>query len=211
MSYNEDYNKVVPTFHILIATGGRPNLFNMLNSLKDELTPSDAITIVFDGPDARGKSGFNDDWVRDHKCLVKTLDQIPNLGAGIGGEPIRNNYQGLLNPVTTFIMHADDDDIYLKGAFNILREVCRDPSILYIARMTSMDCEFIPRADNHIRCGNIGTPNGIIPFNDASKASWGNMRCGDFIYYNDLQNKVKGVEFLPYIIYRVIQTGNGVC
>jgi hypothetical protein len=208
----EVYTQFVPTFHILIATGGRPRLLNMLNSLKNELTASDAITIVFDGPDARGKSGYNDDWVRNHKCVVKTLDQIPNLGAGIGGEPIRNNYQGLLNPVTTYIMHADDDDVYLEGSFNVLREKCRDPHILYIARMQGLKNVIIPREDDtRMWAGNIGSPNGIIPFNDAAKASWGIMRGGDCIYYNDLQNKVKEVQYLPDIIYKVLQEGAGLC
>jgi GR25 family glycosyltransferase involved in LPS biosynthesis len=206
------FNRFVPTFHILIATGGRPTLLNMLNSLKKELTSSDAITIVFDGPDARKKSQYTDKWIRDHKCVVKTIDQIPNIGAGIGSEPVRNIYQSFLNPVTTFIMHADDDDVYLEGSFNILRKKCRNPDILYIARIKCFNNIIIPAYnDEKITIGNIGSVNGIIPFNDASKASWGIMKGGDYIYYNDLQNKVKGVQYLPDIIYRMLQEGDAVC
>ena len=109
-------------------------------------------------------------------------------------------------------MHADDDDVYLEGSFNVLREKCRDPHILYIARMQGLKNVIIPREDDtRMWAGNIGSPNGIIPFNDAAKASWGIMRGGDCIYYNDLQNKVKEVQYLPDIIYKVLQEGAGLC
>jgi len=38
-----------PTFHVLIATIGRPSLARMLDSLLPQLRPCDALTIVFDG------------------------------------------------------------------------------------------------------------------------------------------------------------------
>ena len=57
----------IPTFHVLIATAGRVSLKNLLDSLKDELTERDAITVVFDGADAFTKSTYEDSWINEHK------------------------------------------------------------------------------------------------------------------------------------------------
>lgn len=196
-----------PTFHILIATAGRPSLKKLLDSLKNELTENDAITIVFDGPDAEKKSGFNKSWYSGHLSKNTTLTQIPNLGAGIGGEPIRTKYQTSLKPQTTYIMYADDDDEYIAGSFNKLRKLCKDPENLYIAKMNYSDNKerVIPSQNKEIRFTDIGTPNGIVPFNIAGNAKWGMRYGGDFDYYNAIQHKVKGVVFLDEIIYTVFK------
>ena len=199
-----------PTFHILIATVGRPSLKKLLDSLKDELTEKDAITIVFDGMGKKEKSGYDDSWFSEHLCKYTVLVQEPNLGAGIGGEPIRTKYQSLLSSQTTYIMHADDDDEYIAGSFEKLRKLCVDPEVLYIAKMTYADDPSlaIPRQNKEIVFADIGTPNGIIPFHSAGTAEWGMFYGGDYYYYNGLQDNVKDVVFLDEIIYmvsRVIQ------
>ena len=196
-----------PTFHILIATAGRPTLKNLLDSLKNELTEKDAITIVFDGPDAEKKSGFNKSWYSGHLSKNTTLTQIPNLGAGIGGEPIRTKYQTSLKPQTTYIMYADDDDEYIAGSFDKLRKLCKDPKNLYIAKMNFSDDKgrVIPSQNKEIKFTDIGTPNGIVPFHIAGDAKWGMRYGGDFDYYNAIQHKVQDVVFLDEIIYTVFK------
>jgi hypothetical protein len=189
------------TFHVLIATIGRPSLRIMLDSLKEELSSQDYLTIVFDGDKAMETSGFSKDWVNDHKSQITVIEQIPNLG--FGGHGIRTKYQGTLQP-TTFIMHADDDDMYIKGSFDKLRTLCTDPNTLYIARMDIFNEHFIPRPySTSIRIGDIGTPNGIIPFGIANKSSWANTRVGDGEYYMDLVKHVDHIVFLNIVIYRV--------
>lgn len=197
----------LPSFHILIATAGRPTLKNLLESLKEELTENDAITIIFDGPGAKEKSGYDESWLSGHRSHHTVIVQDPNLGAGIGGEPIRTKYQTLLKPETTYIMHADDDDEYIKGSFEKLRSVCTDPEFLYITKMNhSHDANFvIPRQNRDIVYGDIGTPNGIIPFHSAGKVDWGMRYGGDFDYYNALSKEVKTVVFLDLIIYTVFR------
>ena len=197
----------VPTFHILIATAGRPTLKKLLDSLKGELTESDAITIVFDGTGAKEKAGYDESWFSGHMSQHTVIVQDPNLGAGIGGEPIRTKYQTSLKPETTYIMHADDDDEYIKGSFEKLRRICTDPEVLYIAKMNYSDKPglVIPRQNKDIVHADIGTPNGIIPFHSAAKAQWGMRYGGDFDYYNALQTKVKEVIFLDTIIYTVFK------
>ena len=203
ISYIEGYNNNSPTFHILIATAGRSSLKNLLDSLKGELTENDAITIVFDGPDKKGKSGYNNSWFSGHKCKYTVIEQNPNLG--MAGHPIRTKYQSILNPETTYIMHADDDDQYIRGSFEKLRKVCVDPEILYISKMeyANDDKLVIPRQNKEIIQADIGTPNGIIPFHKAGKAEWAMRYGGDYDYYNTLQKNVKKVVFLDEIIYTV--------
>lgn len=199
ISYSE-YN--IPTFHILIATGGRPSLKRMLDSLKDELLENDAVTIVFDGPDALKKSTYDSSWTTDFKCTINIIEQNPGLG--YWGHGARNKYQGQLTPKTTFIMNADDDDEYVSGSFNLLRKKCINPNTLYISKMGYINnSKIIPSQNKDIVRSDIGTPNGIIPFNIAASATWELRYGGDFDYYNILQTHADMIEFLDIITYMI--------
>jgi hypothetical protein len=195
-------NYINPTFHILIATGGRPSLKGMLDSLKNELYENDAITIVFDGKQALTKSTYSESWTKEHKCKIHIVEQIPNLG--FWGHGIRNKYQGILETKTTFILNADDDDIYIPGSFDKLRHLCSNSSTLYIARFEFKTKNIIvPSQMHHIIQDDIGTPCGIIPFDIAHKSVWESRYGGDFDYYNNLKKHCKSIKFLNIIIYSV--------
>ena len=200
-------NRIKPTFHILISTAGRPSLKRILDSLKDQLSPNDAITIVFDGPEALKNSRYTDDWVNKFNCPIIKIEQTPALG--FWGHEVRNKYQAQLQPKTTYIMNADDDDKYVDGAFDKLRDKLTDPNKLYIARMTTSAnytnrTKFLPKNKNlSIKFGNIGTPCGIIPFDKAGKSQWTHRHGGDFDYYNSLKDKVDGVEFIDILLYKI--------
>lgn len=198
-------NSTGPTFHILIASGGRPSLKGLLASLKDELSERDAITIVFDGKGKREASGWSDEWIKGFKAPVAVLEEKENRGHW--GHPIRQAYSEKMQPQTTFIMHADDDDEYIPGFMHGLRQTCSDPTKLYIARMIyKLNTQnVIPKEFKNIKAGDIGNPCGIIPWADANKGKWGNDYLGDFKYYDSL-SKAIGVErvcFIPNIIYVV--------
>ena len=53
--------------------------------------------------------------------------------------------------------------------------------------------------------GNIGKPNGIIPFKDAKLSLFTNNYSGDYEYYEGLKNKVNNIVFLDDIIYTVVR------
>ena len=195
------WSKQTPTFHVLIATGGRPSLKTMLDSLKPELSNGDAVTIVFDGPKARAKSTIESNWLEGFKCPVNLVDQVPNLG--FWGHGIRNKYQQILTPQTTFVMHADDDDSYVPGSFNKLRKQCTNPDALYIAKMAGDDMKVIPSQNQEIKMSDIGTPCGIIPAHAAPKSTWEYRYGGDGEYYINLQPYVANTIFLDTLIYRI--------
>lgn len=194
----------IPTFHILIATAGRPCLQKMLNSLKDELKENDAITIVFDGKGSIERSGFSNDWLQGHQSHISVIEEEINLG--YWGHAIRNRYQEILTPKTDFIMHADDDDVYIPSAFDSLRRSCIHPNLLYIARVfdTLKQIPIPSLIERKIIKNDIATPCGIIPFNKACMARWKYIYGGDFNYYNELQTRVSGVVYLYYEIYTIL-------
>jgi hypothetical protein len=203
VAYLHKLLKKPPTFHILIATAGRPVLRNMLDSLKYELTEHDAITIVFDGEKAKAKSTITPDWLEGHKSTVNIIEQIPNLGHW--GHGIRNHYQDNLSPKNTFIMHADDDDVYIPGTFERLRKLCVDPNTLYITKMEYRDRPDvkIPSKNQNITQNDIGTPNGVIPTALAGKGRWLEANGGDFNYYNSIKDYANHIVFLDLITYSI--------
>jgi hypothetical protein len=200
-----------PTFHVVIGTAGRPSLKGMIDSLKSELQAGDGLTILFDGKKAKAKSGYTDDWLAGVPFAVKTIEQVPGLK--YYGHPLLNKYIPTISPKTTYMMFADDDDSYISGSFNKLRLLCTDPEILYISKMNYANNpgQIIPKSETtQIETDNIGKPNGIIPFKDADKSEFGYKKNGnnkyykgDFDYYNNLKDKVKGIVFLDTIIYTV--------
>lgn len=192
----------IPTFHILIATAGKPCLINMLNSLKYQLNENDAITIVFDGTNALKQSKFSNNWLIGHKSKITVIEQTPNLG--FWGHGIRNKYQSILKPRTTFILNADDDDIYVAGTFKNLRRLCTSPTTLYIAKFfVKSKSVIVPIQNMKIIQNDIGTPCGIIPFDIASKSVWEHWYGGDFNYYDNIQKYCQEIKFLDTIIYLV--------
>ena len=185
------------TFNVLITTVGRPSLVKMLDSLKDELLESDCLTIVFDGC----KSTTGD--LSEFKCKVNIFEEP--IALGFYGHGIRNKYASLLE-YRTFVMHADDDDVYFKGAFEILRNSCTNPFTLYIGKMLDHERNIIPKSEDIRKC-NIGTPNGIIPYELNMKSFWKYERGGDGDFYECIKKEQdllgNMTVFLPNIIYIV--------
>jgi hypothetical protein len=183
------------SFNILIATIGRPSLQRMLNSLKCQLEEQDCLTIVFDG---HSQIPVFD--ISNFKCKINQHFESVPLGAW--GHGVRNKYASILEK-RDFVMHADDDDIYLPGVFTEIRKYCLDKDPLYIARMhLSKFNRVIPEGD-FIRINHIGTPNGIIPFELNKKQQWKHQYGGDGLFYESLSKMSNKTVFLPIVIYQV--------
>lgn len=183
----------MPSFQICIASIGRPSLQNLIDSLASQLEPQDCITIVYDGLDILPvlvSEGV--------KCSVIQHTQTPCLGAY--GHGIRQVWASKLEK-RDFVLHADDDDIYLPGAFQELRKLCRVPTTLYIAKFESKNGTLFPLQD-YIKKNEIGTPNGIIPYDLNRRGTWGQEKGGDGDFYNSLKKYAKTIKFLPLIIYK---------
>jgi hypothetical protein len=186
------------TFNILIATTGRDSLQRMIDSLICQLSENDCLTIVYDGCSTIPIFNFT-----TAICKINQFCEPEKLG--YWGHSIRNKYANLLEK-KDFIMHADDDDIYLPDTFNKLRELCIDNDTLYIGKFDNKGI-LIPR-DDTIRVNNIGTPCGIIPYNINSKSEWKLEHGGDGIFYENIAKISKNIIHLDICMYKVTSDSN---
>jgi hypothetical protein len=183
------------SFNILIATLGRPSLQRMLDSLSSQLNQQDCLTIVFDGHSeipVFDLSKFN--------CSIKQYFEPVALGSW--GHAIRNKYASVLDK-RDFVMHADDDDIYLPNVFAELRKQCLDTHTLYIAKMYLSRLNRVIPEGNFIKINHIGTPNGIIPYDLNRLQQWKYQYGGDGLFYESLSRLSHKTVFLPTVIYQV--------
>jgi len=178
----------------------------MLDSLRKQLTANDGVTIVFDGKAARAKLDITEESV-NMPCKVNIIEQEEQLGHY--GHHLINKYAPTLSPETTYMMFGDDDDIYIDGAFDILRKACKDPNTLYIARARNehnfiQENRTIPNPGmKEIKPNFISKQNGIIPFSKRASVKMGTDNyTGDYEYYKELSTKIP-VEFLEDIIYNM--------
>jgi hypothetical protein len=193
---------VAPTFHVLIATKGRPELKNLLESMRGQMRQGDAVTIVFDGKEGKAAAGFTEGWVSDFGCHVNVMEEEVPLGHY--GHGIRNKHIPILQPKTDFVMNADDDDTYEKHAFDTLRQKCinkNDTLYIFKMRKTSDPTFLVPHTMGKIEIANIGGPLGVTPYSIAPKSKFGNTYIGDFEYYNGIKDHVKDVVFLDDVLY----------
>jgi hypothetical protein len=183
------------SFHILIATTGRPFLQQMLNSLSPQLLDRDCLTIVFDGCSEIPTFDF-----KNFKCKVNKFNEPTALG--FWGHGVRNKYASLLEP-RDFVMHADDDDLYKPDAFSMLRNRCKDSSKLYIAK-TRTNLLNIQNTESGNTLENIATPCGIIPYELNKQGTWAEKYGGDDSFYQEIIQKVSTIELLKIVIYEVL-------
>lgn len=182
--------------HVLIATTGRPCLKRMLASL--QLVASDCLTIVFDGCSALPFE------LPTMECKVNVFFEPRPFG--FWGHGVRNKYARLMER-RDFVIHADDDDVFVEGAFEQIRQQCTDTQMLYFTKMRCQSGLVIPR-DADIRYANVGTPNGVIPFDLNAKGYWEPMRGGDGMFYEQLI-KLSPFKVLDIVAYEII--GEGTC
>ena len=118
------------SFHILIATIGKNSIFNILSTLKNQLSEIDYLTIVFDNLDKSKNINKIKEFTNAFLCKVNIIMEEKNLG--FWGHGIRNKHNNLEGD---FIFHIDDDDILLDNAMNTIRKICKDTRIIYIFKI----------------------------------------------------------------------------
>jgi hypothetical protein len=186
------------SINVLLTTIGRPTLKNlMMPSLVNQLNENDYLTIVSD---------INHDFVSecinsfDFKCKVNHIKNEIQLG--YWSHPSRTKYQNSL--LGDFIMNADDDDRYVDGAFDMIRNTTVDKDTIYLYKV-QWDDNFSWRTKGLIEIGWIGTACGVIP-NTHDLPEWAiDGYDADGRFYQDLCKNRK-VEFIDYVIYKVRDT-----
>jgi hypothetical protein len=185
-----------PSIHVLIATIGKESIFNMLDTLKKQLTINDYLTIVFDGPDLP-----NIDKVKtitsDFLCKTNVIVEEKNLG--FWGHAIRNKHNKLAGD---FVFHIDDDDNISPDCMKSLHSICKNKNTIYIFKMDVGEDKVIWKT-KEIIFGEIGTPMGIIPTKINSTSEFTYRYGGDYDFYKKLENDGNNIEYVDKVIYIV--------
>jgi hypothetical protein len=174
----------------------------MLLSLVNELTEKDTLYIFIDGKDNETNSKLIiNEIINSFVCeVIITVEDTP---LGYWGHGLRNKYQSQLKG--DYIMHADDDDAYIEGSFNKIREKINnsvnDDVIFYYKFYTNFLHKTFVWNHPRLSFGNIGTPSGIIPNKPDLFGEWGYIHGGDYNFYKSC--KFEHQEFVDEIIYIV--------
>lgn len=189
-------NAKEPCIHVLIATIGRETLIPMLDSLQGQLHANDYLTVVFDAKDVDHVYEQTRKKLSQFACHTTIRMEKTNLG--YWGHGIRNKYNQLPGD---FILHGDDDDIYLPHAMDMVRNtVSQNSSALYIFQI-KYHGHLI--SGNPIQLSNVSTQSGAIPSRYNSKARWGSYYGGDYEFYAELQKIVPQVIYSDQVIYQM--------
>ena len=191
---------------IFLTTIGKPTLSDMLDSLVDQLNVNDYIYIAIDGKEYFDISDkIISNYINKLKCNVNIIYHQTNMG--YWGHGLRNEYQSNLKG--DYILHGDDDDIYIKGSIERIKKYIKQTdgnSILYFKfyhnYLNNDSFWKIPK----VCLNNIGTPCGVIPNKSSNFGTWGYRYGGDFDFYSSCKF---GSAFVDENIYVVKPTENG--
>ena len=183
---------------VLIPTIGNSSLINMLNSLKKQLFKNDYIYIVCDGIKYHDKvkeiiSNFS-----GYSCNLEVIYENENLG--YWGHGIRNKYQSLLKG--DYILHADDDDIYIEGSIDIIKKSIAEN----IGKMLLFKFYHNYKKNEYywkypiIKLNNIGTPCGAIPNIPVNMGKWEYKYGGDYNFYNSCKFDYIFIDEYIYVV-----------
>lgn len=182
----------MPSFNVLITTIGRSNLGSLLDSLKNQLSHNDYITIVSDKDHASSQKILQSR-LPELKCTVIYIANAVCLG--YWGHPSRTMYQNKL--LGQYILNADDDSVYLDGVFDYMREVVKEYKLYIFKHENQLGVTFWLRKDE-VAIGNIDTACGVIP-NTGQLPTWHSFYGGDGRFYENLAKEMQ-VEFVNYKI-----------
>ena len=178
------------SFNVIIATAGRPTLQRMVDSIAPQLNENDYLTIIWDCQPIALQI--------DSKCKVITLHNPEPLG--YWGHGSRTRWQNELPG--DYFMNADDDDIYVSNAMEIVRSHVTDHKLYFFQYSTQG--MHVPR-EHVIQIGNIGTPTGVYP-NIGDFPKWEFIYSGDGEFYTALSKRLPH-EFIDKVIY-IVRPGN---
>lgn len=158
----------------------------MLDSICPQLQKQDYLTLIYDGP-------ATEVILKTEATVIQIVNSSPLGGHGHGS---RTKWQNHLPG--DYMMNADDDDAYLPGAMDIVREHCTEHR-MYIFQMEYEE-HLIPKR-HVLEYANIGTPCGVYP-TDVLLPPWPLEYGGDYTFYKELSRLIDPV-FIDKPIYKV--------
>ena len=160
---------------IILTTIGRPTLLNTFRSL-EELDAEDEVIVCCDGMVPSVLDMAQSATFSARRSIVFHLPR-----ANDWGHTLRNRYSKLASG--DYLLHMDDDDCYIPGAFAKIRKECKENAgKLIFFRMRYADV-VIPRSKN-LKHRNVSTQTGAVPNVPKRWGTWGNHHSGDFDFYS---------------------------
>jgi hypothetical protein len=198
------------SFNVIITTTGRYTLPVFFDSLAPQLGADDYITLISDKADWHVHVAQAFSHVRCN-CTKVLIENAGSLGWW--GHGSRNKWQRTLPGA--YHLHADDDDLYLPGAFDAIRRHVRDlQPRLYIFRMIRRWDGVVnlipPMSVTHpsqIRPRAVSTQCGVIRAVPELYREWAYLYGGDGHFYKDLVESFgyANVTIVPEVIYQLGQ------
>jgi len=187
---------------VMLTTIGRPCLSYMLESLVHELNVDDTLYLFIDGlENVNAAVEIFKKFEGSFVCNTQIIVEPNNLG--YWGHGIRNKYQKQL--CGDFIIHADDDDVFIKNSFTTIRnnidDINNKDNIYFFKFYDNFKQNSSVWKVPKLLLNNIGTPCGVIPNVPEKFGNWGYRYGGDFDFYNSC--KFETLNFVDEIIYCV--------
>lgn len=180
------------SINVVITTIQRPSIAEMLASLLPQLNDTDFVTLINDSG-----SPFMIYGLYKHR-LMPTFIHLNTPNLGYWGHASRNALQDYLPG--DWLMHADDDDTYLPGAINEIRETIKQGNDkLYLFRFKNVKQNVVYWQEIGRFQNNVGTPCGVIP-NKPPFPKWGLFYGGDGVFYEELSKRFEPV-WIDHVIY----------
>jgi hypothetical protein len=183
------------SFNIICTTIGRESLPRLIDSIKNQLSSNDYLTIISDS-----NHKFVERVLSNYEFNFK-LNHIINEGEQLGkyGHPLLNKH--INNVEGDFIMFADDDDYYVEDAFDNIRKFVKERKLYIFKHKWG---ETINWTVKEVTLGNIGKCMGVIP-NTKNLPMFQENVLGDGLFYEDLSKMIE-YEFVDKIIYKIRNT-----
>ena len=167
---------------IIIPTRGRPTLRDTIDSLLHQLTPTDEVLVVGDGPQPQALA-----MVQACPSFQVQYHETPAPTFCYGNA--QRNY-GIAHAKGEYVAFVDDDDVYNPDALRAMRQAIEaNYGRLFMFRMdvTCYGWRHIPPVlwdEREVRQGNVGGPMFVAPRNERL-GNYVDLYHADFLFIRD--------------------------
>lgn len=153
---------MIVSLSIVIATMGRLTLEQTLDSLLPQLADQDEVVVVVDRRFVRDLDGMRQYFDPSWRCRWFKM-----IGRDTAGDAQRA--YGIDHASGSHLAFIDDDDVYLPGALDQMRDHACDRPVIF--RMNHHLLGVLWRVPE-VAYGNVGTPMFLVPNTPAKLGRW---------------------------------------
>lgn len=189
-----------PSLSIIVPTIGRPSLLTTIQSIDVQLGPFDEVIVISDGPSGEARRMVT---AAGRKYIyLETSGRMWDFG----GTP-RNI--GIARARGKYLAFMDDDDIYLPGALDAIRQgAMENPRVPLVFRMKHQDK--IIWDEPALRSGNVSSQMLAVPNIKGMVGRWTSRYAGDYDFIVHTVDLHQGaVVFREEVIAELVKAAEG--